>query len=529
MTGDKKSKVLVVGGAGYVGSATCAWLLDQGHEVWVLDDLSTGFRDLVLPSHPIQARFVRARAGDRKIVSRLLKQEQFDCVMHFAARSLVGESVQKPKEYWENNVEQTRALLELMITADIRNFIFSSTCAVFGDPGTDRLHETLPKKPLNPYGETKLEVERILERLANSHGLNSIALRYFNAAGAESELRAGEKHDPETHLIPRILEAAANGTPVEIYGTDYPTPDGTCIRDYIHVTDLARAHETAMLRLLERKARMTKQTPQGVFETFNLGSENGYSVREVIRACEKSLGRAISTIERPRRPGDPPKLVADSSLAHGSLSFRAEKGLEQIVDSAWSWYRKWKLIPPQKAVFLDRDGTLNEDPGYLGDAGQLKLFPTTGSALQRLQEKGYLLIVVSNQSGIGRGLFTRDALSEVHHRLDELLTPHKVSLDHYALCFHHPDENCECRKPKPLMLVDAARRLGIDLSQSYMVGDKGSDLAAGRAAGCGAVALVRTGAGRETEAKISFGEADFVGDSLAEVTDWILSRENAKP
>jgi UDP-glucose 4-epimerase len=325
-------KVLVVGGAGYVGGSTCAHLIDQGHSVWVLDDLSTGHRELALGDG-----FTQARAGDRAPVGKLLREQRFDCVMHFAAKSLAGESVQKPQEYRENNVVQTRELLETMLECGARRFVFSSTCAIFGDPGEARIHEELPKKPINPYGETKLEVERMLREYA-ARGLQSVALRYFNAAGAEPGGRVGEWHDHETHLIPNVLFAALDGRPVSLFGTDYPTPDGTCIRDYVPIWELARAHEAAAFRLLQKPAE------GGSFEAFNLGSESGFSVREVVKVCEKVTGRAIQVNEQPRRAGDPPRLVADSALARRELGFQSKASLEEIVASAYRWELKRRAV-----------------------------------------------------------------------------------------------------------------------------------------------------------------------------------------
>jgi UDP-glucose 4-epimerase len=328
--------ILVVGGAGYIGSTASTWLLERGYEVTVLDDLSTGFRPLLAPG----ARFVEARAGSPE-AREWLKQGKVDAVMHFAAKALAGESVEKPREYFENNVEQTRALLDSMREAGVRNFIFSSTCAVFGAPGTDTISEDLPKKPVNPYGETKLEVERMLAERALSEGLKSVALRYFNAAGAEPGLRVGELHDPETHIIPRVFLDAAAGREVRIFGTDYPTEDGTCVRDYVHVWDLAAAHEAALLRVLGWGEAPEQVMKEGRFEAFNLGSEKGFSVREVIAACEKVLGHKVRVAEKPRRPGDPPRLVADSRLAKKELGFRPYYStLEKIVDTAWSWHQK---------------------------------------------------------------------------------------------------------------------------------------------------------------------------------------------
>ncbi|MGZ3687240.1 MAG: UDP-glucose 4-epimerase GalE [Bdellovibrionota bacterium] len=518
------AKVLVVGGAGYVGGATCAWLIDQGNDVWVLDDLSTGHRELVLDG---VRGFLEARTGDRSKVLPLLEREKFDCVMHFAARSLVAESVRFPEDYYENNVLQTEALLEMCAEAGVRNFIFSSSCAVFGAPeeeSTAGMDETLPRKPMSPYGMTKLEAERLLERAAKDKGIRSIALRYFNAAGAEPKLRTGEWHDHETHLIPNVLRAAERGTAVQIFGTDYPTPDGTCIRDYIHVTDLAAAQTNAMEKLLRLPSG-----PNGFFRAYNLGSETGYSVIEVIGTCEIVLGRKITVEENPRRAGDPPVLIADSRLARAEIGFGQKlRGLEEIIRSAYEWEKKGVTrARVRRAVFLDRDGTINEDPGYLADPEQLKLLPGAAEALHALKNAGFRLVVVSNQSGVGRGLIAPDALPKIHHRLESLLRPDRATIDHFELCVHHPDEQCDCRKPKPRLILDAAARLGVDVARSYMVGDKGSDIGAGRAAGCKASVLVRTGYGLETERALKPGEASFVADSLLEAARWILDQETA--
>ncbi|MBC7692366.1 MAG: UDP-glucose 4-epimerase GalE [Methylotenera sp.] len=329
------AKVLVVGGAGYVGSACSAWLLDQGHRVWVLDDLSTGHRSALLGEG-----FTHARAGDSAAVRALFSREKFDCVMHFAARSLVGESVLKPQEYFENNVTQTALLLDEMIRAGIRRFIFSSTCAIFGNPGNQKISEHLPKAPMSPYGETKLNAEALLADCAKNQGLHAVALRYFNASGAEAQLRVGEKHDPETHLIPNVLKAVLEDRPVSVFGNDYPTPDGTCVRDYIYVSDLAAAHEAAMKRILARPAQDPKN---GLFEVFNLGSESGYSVLEIIQTCEKVTGKKIKITHVERRPGDPPRLVADSALARRELGFKVRAdSLNQIISTAWDWEQKKK-------------------------------------------------------------------------------------------------------------------------------------------------------------------------------------------
>jgi UDP-glucose 4-epimerase len=325
-----EANILVTGGAGYVGGTAAAWLLDQGYRVTVVDDLSTGFRKLVDP----RAAFVQARVGDRTKLDPLLRGERFDACFHFAAKALAGESVEKPEAYFENNVEQTRSLLDCLETAGVKRFIFSSTCAVFGMPEKEVVAEDSPKQPVSPYGRTKLEVERMLAERA-SRGLDAIAFRYFNAAGAEPCLRVGELHEPETHLIPCIFRAVKQGEPMRVFGTDYPTRDGTCIRDYVHVWDLAQAHEAGLKRLLGKTAS------SGSFEAFNLGSERGFSVREVIRACESVLKKTIATVETPRRPGDPARLFADASRAKRDLGFKPEySSIERIVETAWAWEKK---------------------------------------------------------------------------------------------------------------------------------------------------------------------------------------------
>ena len=461
--------------------------------------------------------------GDRDAVRKLFREQDFDCAMHFAAKSLVAESVAHPGLYFENNLEQTARFLEvLQELPEARRpvFVFSSTCAIFGDPGSSAIHETLECRPINPYGESKLAVERLLEKLATDPKapIRSTCLRYFNAAGAEPRLRSGEKHDPETHLIPNVLRAIRQGSAVSVFGTDYPTPDGTCIRDYIHVNDLAQAHEAAMLRA--HAAKVAGAPPRK--ESFNLGSGNGFSVREIISACERITGIRAIVAEKPRRPGDPPRLVADSSLARRELGFSPVHSLDSIVRTAWEW--ELLLSRPGKAVFLDRDGTLNEDPGYLDHRDKLQLLDGVGDALQRLKRAGYRLVVVSNQSGVGRGLIDPAELPEIHRRLDELLGRWGVKIDNYSLCLHRPEDHCACRKPKPLLLIEGAKRVNADLANSYMVGDKQADLEAGKSAGTKGSLLVLTGQGRETAA--ACGElATFIGEDLGAVASWILARE----
>ncbi|MBC7385621.1 MAG: UDP-glucose 4-epimerase GalE [Cryobacterium sp.] len=515
------ASVLVVGGAGYVGSAVAAHLLDRGDEVWVLDDLSTGRRSLVL-SPIIQAgRFIEARAGDQTVLEAFFRAHPVDAVLHFAAKSQVGESVRIPDVYWENNVGQTRALLDAMVACDVKRFVFSSTAAVYGDPGDADISEDLEKKPINPYGETKLAVERILEEYGLKHGLRSIALRYFNAAGADEKLRVGESHDPETHLIPNLLAAAIEGREISIYGNDYPTRDGTCVRDYVHVEDLAAAHAAAVDRMILNVSQAGAGTP-AKFEVFNLGSESGYTVGEVIAAAEKVLGLTIRKSFQPRRPGDPAKLVAKSERARSALGFSPRTdALKDILKSAFAWENKKRAL--KKAVFLDRDGTLNFDPGYLNDAEHFHLFPGVAEALRSLSDAGYLLIVVSNQSGIARDKITLEQLRRIHEKLDRLLGAVGVRIHDYSLCFHHPDESCECRKPKPRLLLDMAARYSIDLGQSYMIGDKASDVEAGRAAGVAESYLVSTGYGAEEVTKVSGAEKIYVPD-LTEAVDRIIRK-----
>ena len=510
----------MTGGAGYIGSTTSLWLLDQGHRVWVLDNFSTGHLKSVFGEG-----LTICDLGDQQALRNLFREQPFDCVMHFAAKALVAESVANPDLYFENNLEQTRRLLEVLQELPESKrpvFIFSSTCAIFGDPGPNgaAIHEGLPCQPINPYGETKLAVERLLESLA-SHPkapIRSVCLRYFNAAGAEPRLRTGELHDPETHLIPKVLQAIHGGSAVTVFGTDYPTRDGTCIRDYVHVNDLAQAHEAAMLRA--HHSKLWGEPPRK--DSFNLGSELGFSVQEVIAACERVTQRKARIEPKPRRPGDPPTLVANASLAKKQLGFQTSHSLDSIVATAWDWTQK--QAKEKRAVFLDRDGTINEDPGNLDHRDKMKLLDGVGEALQKLKRAGFELIVVSNQSGVGRGIIPPEELPEIHRRMDELLGKWGVQIDDYSLCIHRPEDQCPCRKPKPHLLLDAAKRLRIDLAHSYMVGDKPVDLEAGRNSGVRASLLVRTGHGRETE-KTSSHLANFIGEDLLAVANWILSQE----
>jgi UDP-glucose 4-epimerase len=313
--------VLVTGGAGYIGSVCAEELLNAGHAVTVLDNLSEGHRSAVDP----RARFIRVCLSDSEAIRSALRESGATVVIHFAAKAQVGESMQHPGRYFRNNVAWGLNLLEAAVEARVGKFVFSSTCATYGPPDRVPMTEDLPQRPINPYGESKLMFERMLQWFHDRHGLKFVAFRYFNVAGGTA--RYGEHHRCETHLVPNVLKAAEGRLPhCEVYGTDYPTPDGTCIRDYIHVVDLAQAHILAMA--------------PGLGGFFNLGNGEGYSVRQVIRACETVVGHSIPTAERPRRPGDPPKLVASAEKALRVLGWQPRfPRLEDIVASAWAWHR----------------------------------------------------------------------------------------------------------------------------------------------------------------------------------------------
>jgi len=323
-------KVLVTGGAGYVGSHTAHVLLRKGTEVVVVDDLSRGYRHNVDPSR----LHVRPLADTEFLIS-LMEREKFDAVMHFAAYAYVGESVEKPDLYFRNNVAGTISLLEAMAKAGVQRLVFSSTCAVYGEPAVVPISEDTPQGPLSPYGETKAIVERMLAWMDRGKGLRSVCLRYFNACGADPEAGIGEEHDPETHLIPLLLRAAVTQQPITIFGEDYPTPDGTCIRDYIHVLDLAEAHIAALNWLIDGKPS----------DAFNVGTGGGYSVREVLAAVEKVTGRKVPYRVGPRRAGDAPRLVANASKIEGALGWKARyTSIEDIVSMAWEFERKRNAV-----------------------------------------------------------------------------------------------------------------------------------------------------------------------------------------
>jgi UDP-glucose 4-epimerase len=316
-------KVFIVGGAGYIGSICAEVLLNEGHEVGIFDNLVEGHRSAIDP----RATFFGGDLSAPKVINEALSGYRPDAVMHFAASALVGESMQDPSKYFRNNVANGLNLLDAMIGSGIKNLIFSSTCAIFGPPERVPIDETLPMRPINPYGESKLMFENVLRWYNTIHGLKFVALRYFNAAGASA--RFGEHHRLETHLIPNVLKVAlGEKSHVEIYGTDYETPDGTCIRDYIHILDLARAH---ILALDSKKS-----------EFYNLGTGGGSSVREVIEAGRKITGHEIPVVEKPRRPGDPPRLIAASQKIKKELGWNPQfQSLDAIIESAWKWHQKF--------------------------------------------------------------------------------------------------------------------------------------------------------------------------------------------
>lgn len=318
--------ILVVGGAGYIGSHIVKELLEQNRKVVVLDHFSTGNRKAVDP----RAILVEGDLSDRKVLKEIFQTYPIEAVMHFAAYSLVGESVTEPYKYYINNVGKTLILLEEMKRAGVNYFVFSSTAAVYGIPNTDMITEEEETKPINPYGRSKLMVETILEDAFHAYGLRYVILRYFNAAGAYKTGEIGESHNPETHLIPIVLEhLLGNRDSIFIFGTDYPTPDGTCIRDYIHVSDLATAHILAVDALLNENVDR---------RIYNLGNGAGYSVKEIIQMCEEVTGKKADVIEGERRAGDPAKLIASSHKIQKELGWEAKRDLKEIISSAWKWH-----------------------------------------------------------------------------------------------------------------------------------------------------------------------------------------------
>ena len=318
-------KILVTGGAGYIGSHTVRLLLEQGHDVAVVDNLSKGYRHNV-PSERLYVLDLCETAA----LAELMRQRRPDAVIHFAAFIAVGESMREPARYFSNNVGGSLSLLTAMVETGVRHMVFSSTAAVYGNPHATPILESFPIQPVNPYGESKVMVESMLRWFDEIHHLTSVALRYFNASGADPEGRLGEEHDPETHLIPRALQAVRTGNPITVFGGDYPTPDGTCIRDYIHVNDLAQAHILAVEHLLGG----------GASDRFNVGTGAGHTVLEVIRAAEEVTGSKVPYVMGPRREGDPAALVAASDKLRATLGWQPRYAdLRTIVEHAWAFER----------------------------------------------------------------------------------------------------------------------------------------------------------------------------------------------
>ena len=324
-----KPTILVTGGAGYIGSHAVKALQQVGYKIVILDNLVYGHRDI---AEILGVELIIGDTNDRALLDQLFSDRQITAVMHFAAYAYVGESVTQPDKYYRNNVVGTLSLLEAMVTANIKNFVFSSTCATYGVPQQIPITEDHPQSPINPYGATKLMVERILQDFDVAYGLKSVIFRYFNAAGADPEGAIGEDHHPETHLIPLVLQTAlGKREAITVYGTDYPTADGTCIRDYIHVNDLADAHVLGLQYLLEGNQS----------EIFNLGNGNGFSVKEVIDAAKRITGKPINVIFGDRRAGDPPALVGSAAKAQSILDWQPKYAdINLILQHAWQWHQK---------------------------------------------------------------------------------------------------------------------------------------------------------------------------------------------
>lgn len=322
--------ILVTGGAGYIGSHSVLTLQKAGYEVIVLDNLVYGHQDLV--EQVLKVKLIVGSTCDRALLQEIFADHQIDAVMHFAAYAYVGESVTQPAKYYQNNVVGTLTLLEAMLEANINKFVFSSTCATYGVPDAVPITEDQSQHPINPYGATKLMVERILQDFNQAYDFRSVCLRYFNAAGADPEGNLGEDHNPETHLIPLVLQTAlGHRQSVSIFGTDYDTPDGSCIRDYIHVLDIAQAHILALEYLINN----------GATDVFNLGNGSGFSVKEVIETARKITGKEIKAELSDRRPGDPPSLVGSGAKAQKILGWQpAYSNLDDIISHAWQWHQK---------------------------------------------------------------------------------------------------------------------------------------------------------------------------------------------
>ncbi|MBE7383149.1 MAG: UDP-glucose 4-epimerase GalE [Leptolyngbya sp. SIO1E4] len=326
----EQPKILVTGGAGYIGAHAVLALEAAGYSVIILDSLEYGHRELV--EQHSQAQLIVGKTTDRALLDQIFQTYDIRAVMHFAAYIAVGESVKHPAEYYHNNVIGTLTLLEAMLAANIKRFVFSSTCAIYGPPKTVPIPEDHPKNPISPYATSKLMVEQMLQDFTEAYGFNAVVFRYFNAAGADPHGRLGEDHQPETHLIPLVLMTAlGHRQSISMFGTDYDTPDGTCLRDYIHVSDLSSAHVLGLDYLL-----------QGGSTVFiNLGNGNGFSVREVIETARQITGKAIPAVECDRRPGDPPSLVGSSDQARSLLNWQPQyPDLKSIISHAWQWHLK---------------------------------------------------------------------------------------------------------------------------------------------------------------------------------------------
>lgn len=319
--------ILVCGGAGYIGSHTVIELIEK-YDVVILDNLTTGHLSMINN----RVRFEQGDIGNPAVLNHIFRKYDIDAVFHFAANSLVGESVKNPLKYYSNNVSATLTLLEKMIEHKVNKIIFSSTAATYGHPETDIITENTTINPINPYGKSKLMIEDVLSDISDVHNLEYVVLRYFNAAGAHESAEIGESHDPETHLIPIVLQhLLGERKQISVFGTDYDTPDGTCVRDYIHVTDLANAHILAYEGLVNKKVAN---------EVFNLGNGAGYSVKEIIEVCEKVSGKTAKVEYADRRPGDPATLVASSKKIEDKLGWKPQFDLEEIIGSAWRWHSK---------------------------------------------------------------------------------------------------------------------------------------------------------------------------------------------
>jgi UDP-glucose 4-epimerase len=322
-----KQTILVIGGAGYIGTHMSKDLLRAGYDVLILDDLSRGHRDLLAGG-----TFYEGNLGDSVLLKKIFAAHNVDAVMHFAAYSLVGESVEQPLAYYRNNVAHTVELLDAMVKHRVKHFIFSSTAAVYGEPVKVPIDEDHPRQPTNPYGTSKLTVEHMLADCRHACGLQYVALRYFNAAGADASGDIGERHEPESHLIPLVLQVATGQREsIKIFGTDYPTPDGTCLRDYVHVSDLTQAHLLALRHLLAG----------GESAIYNLGNSKGYSVHEVIETARRITGHPIPAVTAVRRSGDPARLIADSAKIRRELGWKPRyEDLTSIIETAWVWHQK---------------------------------------------------------------------------------------------------------------------------------------------------------------------------------------------